>query len=62
MGHDGARRLVGTGRANTNRASMPDADFARWVQPAEIANVIRFLCSDDARPISGGHVPVYGMA
>ena len=32
-----------------NRASMPDADFDTWVRPEEIARVIRFLCSDDAR-------------
>jgi NAD(P)-dependent dehydrogenase (short-subunit alcohol dehydrogenase family) len=45
-----------------NRSSMPDADFSRWVQPAEIARVIRFLCSADSSPISGAHVPVYGRA
>jgi len=45
-----------------NRAAMPDADFSRWVQPSAIATVVRFLCSDDASPISGGHVPVYGRA
>jgi len=45
-----------------NRASMPDADHAAWVQPAEIAGVVRFLCSPDAAPTSGAHVPVYGRA
>jgi NAD(P)-dependent dehydrogenase (short-subunit alcohol dehydrogenase family) len=45
-----------------NRRSMPDADFATWVAPEEIAGVVRFLCSDDASAISGGHVPVYGQA
>jgi NAD(P)-dependent dehydrogenase (short-subunit alcohol dehydrogenase family) len=45
-----------------NRRSMPDADFATWVAPAQIAGVIRFLCSDDASAISGGHLPVYGQA
>jgi NAD(P)-dependent dehydrogenase (short-subunit alcohol dehydrogenase family) len=45
-----------------NRASMPDADFDRWVKPAEIAGVIAFLLSDDSAPTSGAAVPVYGRA
>ena len=43
-----------------NRESMPDADWAKWVPPAEIARVIRFLCSEDSAPTSGAAVPVYG--
>jgi NAD(P)-dependent dehydrogenase (short-subunit alcohol dehydrogenase family) len=45
-----------------NRASQPDADHSRWVPPAEIARVVRFLCSDESAPISGAEVPVYGRA
>ncbi len=45
-----------------NRASQPDSDFSRWVSPAQIAQVIAFLCSEEAAPISGAHVPVYGRA
>ena len=45
-----------------NRSSMPDADFDTWVKPVEIARTIRFLCSDDASVVSGGHLPVYGQA
>jgi NAD(P)-dependent dehydrogenase (short-subunit alcohol dehydrogenase family) len=45
-----------------NREAQPDADHSRWVQPAEIAGVIRFLCSDDSKPVSGAAVPVYGRA
>ena len=45
-----------------NRAAEPDADHSRWVQPAEIARVILFLCSDDSAPVSGAAVPVYGRA
>jgi NAD(P)-dependent dehydrogenase (short-subunit alcohol dehydrogenase family) len=45
-----------------NRAQMPDADHSKWVPPAQIARVIRFLCSDDAEPISGASIPVYGRA
>jgi NAD(P)-dependent dehydrogenase (short-subunit alcohol dehydrogenase family) len=45
-----------------NRASMPDADFDRWVKPAEIAGVIAFLLSGDSAPTSGAAIPVYGRA
>ena len=45
-----------------NRATMPDADHSRWVSPAEIASVIRFLASDESGPTSGAAVPVYGRA
>jgi NAD(P)-dependent dehydrogenase (short-subunit alcohol dehydrogenase family) len=45
-----------------NREQMPNADFSKWVPPAEIARVIRFLISDDSKPTSGAAVPVYGSA
>ena len=43
-----------------NRKAMAGADFAKWPKPQEIARVILFLCSDDARVIHGAAVPVYG--
>lgn len=43
-----------------NRASMPGADFARWVEPAALAEVILFLASDAARAINGASIPVVG--
>jgi NAD(P)-dependent dehydrogenase (short-subunit alcohol dehydrogenase family) len=43
-----------------NRKAMPGADFTRWPKPEEIANVVLFLCSDEARLIHGASVPVYG--
>lgn len=42
----------------TNRADMPTADFAQWVKPATIADVILFLASPAARGISGALIPV----
>jgi NAD(P)-dependent dehydrogenase (short-subunit alcohol dehydrogenase family) len=45
-----------------NRADMPDADHSKWVQPAEIAKVVRHLVSDDGAVTSGGAIPVYGRA
>jgi NAD(P)-dependent dehydrogenase (short-subunit alcohol dehydrogenase family) len=41
-----------------NREAMPDADHSRWVQPADIAKVVRFLVSEDSRPTSGAAIPV----
>jgi NAD(P)-dependent dehydrogenase (short-subunit alcohol dehydrogenase family) len=66
-----AADLKGTGvRANSivpsiidteaNRKAMPNANFAQWPKPEDIARVILFLCSDDARLIHGAAVPVYG--
>lgn len=66
-----AAELKGTGvRVNSilpsiidteaNRRAMPDADFAKWPKPEDIARVILFLCSDDAKLIHGAAVPVYG--
>ena len=43
-----------------NRHAMPNADFATWPKPEEIARVIAFLCSDDAKVIHGAAIPVYG--
>lgn len=43
-----------------NRKAMPDADFSSWVTTDEVARVIRWLCSEEAAPISGAAVPVYG--
>ena len=43
-----------------NRHAMPDADFASWPKPEDIARVILFLCSDAAKTIHGASIPVYG--
>lgn len=43
-----------------NRAVMPDADFAKWVTPEELASVILFLASDAASGITGALIPVPG--
>ena len=45
-----------------NRAAQPNADHSRWVSPAEIAAVIRYLAGPDSAPTSGASIPVYGRA
>jgi NAD(P)-dependent dehydrogenase (short-subunit alcohol dehydrogenase family) len=45
-----------------NRAAMPKADFAKWVAPAALADVIAFLASDGARAVHGAAVPVAGLS
>ncbi len=45
-----------------NREMMSGSDQDKWVDPADIAGVIAFLCSDAASPTSGAAVPVYGEA
>jgi NAD(P)-dependent dehydrogenase (short-subunit alcohol dehydrogenase family) len=43
-----------------NRKAMPGADFSKWPKPEDIARVILFLCSDDAKVVHGAAVSVYG--
>ncbi|HEX7324242.1 MAG TPA: SDR family NAD(P)-dependent oxidoreductase [Rhodanobacteraceae bacterium] len=43
-----------------NRKDMPKADFAKWVKPGALAEVIVFLLSDAAAPITGALIPVVG--
>ena len=43
-----------------NRASMPKADFSKWVSPSELAEVILFLASDAASAVTGALLPVAG--
>ena len=45
-----------------NRAAMGDANADRWVQPDDLASVILFLASPEARAVSGAAVPVYYKA
>ena len=42
----------------SNRNDMPEADTSDWVKPEDIAKVIAFLASDDARCITGASLPV----
>jgi NAD(P)-dependent dehydrogenase (short-subunit alcohol dehydrogenase family) len=52
--------LPGTIDTPANRSAMPQADFSTWTAPQDIARVIGFLCSDEARAIHGAAIPVRG--
>lgn len=52
--------LPGTIDTPPNREAMPNADYAKWVKPESLAEVILFLTSDAARDIHGAAIPVYG--
>jgi NAD(P)-dependent dehydrogenase (short-subunit alcohol dehydrogenase family) len=45
-----------------NRAAMPKADPSRWVAPGDLASVIVFLASPEARAIHGAAIPVSGLS
>jgi NAD(P)-dependent dehydrogenase (short-subunit alcohol dehydrogenase family) len=55
-------RIVNVGAMGALQAgaSMPKADFGKWVTPEELANVILFLASDAASAITGALIPVNG--
>jgi NAD(P)-dependent dehydrogenase (short-subunit alcohol dehydrogenase family) len=63
--HDGIRAnaiLPSVIDTPANRSSQPDADTSKWVDPRDIAKVVRFLLSDESRTVTGAAVPVYGRA
>jgi NAD(P)-dependent dehydrogenase (short-subunit alcohol dehydrogenase family) len=52
--------LPGTMDTPANRASDPQADFSKWVQPATVANLIVWLVGDQGKDVTGAVIPVYG--
>jgi NAD(P)-dependent dehydrogenase (short-subunit alcohol dehydrogenase family) len=53
--------LPSTLNTEQNRKDMPKADPSKWVQPDDLAKVMLFLASDDARAVTGALVPVMGQ-
>jgi NAD(P)-dependent dehydrogenase (short-subunit alcohol dehydrogenase family) len=43
-----------------NRADMPKADPSTWVAPGDLAAVMLFLASEEARAVTGALLPVTG--
>jgi len=45
-----------------NRQDMPNADYSKWVVPADLARAIAFLASDAANAIHGVALPVEALS
>jgi NAD(P)-dependent dehydrogenase (short-subunit alcohol dehydrogenase family) len=45
-----------------NRASMPNADYSKWVKPEEIAQAMLYLASEHASAINGISLDIFGRA
>jgi NAD(P)-dependent dehydrogenase (short-subunit alcohol dehydrogenase family) len=52
--------MPGTMDTEANRRAMPGADRSTWARTEDVASVILFLCSDEARAVSGSAIPVRG--
>jgi len=52
--------LPGTMDTPANRAADPKADFSKWVDPQQVANLALWLASDAAAQVNGAAIPVYG--
>ena len=47
---------------DANRKAMPNSDFSKWVKTGDLTNLVLFLCSEDAKALSGAAIPAYGLA
>jgi NAD(P)-dependent dehydrogenase (short-subunit alcohol dehydrogenase family) len=52
--------LPGTMDTPANRKDMPKADFAKWVRPARVADLMVWLAGDAGTDVNGAVIPVYG--
>jgi NAD(P)-dependent dehydrogenase (short-subunit alcohol dehydrogenase family) len=52
--------LPGTMDTPANRAGNPGADYSKWVQPSQVAQLLVHLIIRDASQLSGAVIPVYG--
>jgi|SRR5579864_1029246 len=52
--------LPGTMDTPANRAADPAADFAKWIDPQQVANLVLWLASEEATQVTGAVIPVYG--
>ena len=54
--------LPGTMDTPANRKSMPDADFSKWVQPKDVANLVLWLSDERSCHVTGVAVPIEGAS
>jgi NAD(P)-dependent dehydrogenase (short-subunit alcohol dehydrogenase family) len=50
--------LPGTMDTPANRKSMPKADFSKWVQPADVADLVLWIADERAGHITGAAIPI----
>jgi NAD(P)-dependent dehydrogenase (short-subunit alcohol dehydrogenase family) len=54
--------VPGTIDTPVNRNAMPDADFSAWVKPATIADILAFICSNEAKDLRESIFKIYNNA
>jgi NAD(P)-dependent dehydrogenase (short-subunit alcohol dehydrogenase family) len=52
--------LPGTIDTPANRKAMPNADVSKWVQPAAIASLVKWLAGEGGKEVNGAAIPIYG--
>jgi NAD(P)-dependent dehydrogenase (short-subunit alcohol dehydrogenase family) len=52
--------LPGTMDTPVNRKADPAADYSKWVDPRQVANLAVWLASDQASEVNGAAIPLYG--
>lgn len=52
--------LPGTMDTPANRAADPAADFSKWVDPRQVAQLLVHLVSAGASQVNGAVIPIYG--
>jgi NAD(P)-dependent dehydrogenase (short-subunit alcohol dehydrogenase family) len=52
--------LPGTMDTPTNRKAMPGADFSKWTQPANVADLILWLADERGAHVTGAAIPIDG--
>jgi NAD(P)-dependent dehydrogenase (short-subunit alcohol dehydrogenase family) len=53
--------LPSTIDTEANRKAMPNSDFSKWVKTEDLANLVLFLCSEEAKVINGAAIPAYRL-
>jgi NAD(P)-dependent dehydrogenase (short-subunit alcohol dehydrogenase family) len=52
--------LPGTMDTPANRAADPKADYSKWVNPSQVAELLVHLSSNSASQVNGAVIPIYG--
>jgi NAD(P)-dependent dehydrogenase (short-subunit alcohol dehydrogenase family) len=43
-----------------NRQAMPNADFSKWLNPKDVAELILWLADERAAHVTGAVIPIEG--